>query len=312
MTELEMLVLNNIKKKHSFLEIMQICNLTEEQLCHIVLSLKNKGFSISNKYYYDGRLIYEFNKLIDLAKNYNNQIVMGKSDTSFSAILIADTHIGGERESIDMLNRVYDLCAKQGVHIIIHCGDFIDSFVNENANINNFIERQAEQIDRALKVYPFDSTIFNFICLGNHDLQALAKGNQNLAMAFENNRPDLVPIGWNSGTIKVKSDQILVGHKVNKKFPIEAEEKVIILGHKHYLSYELYKGKIIINVPALDNSRRPILKVNLKLDRGLFTSGVVEEFTLGGGYNLGDFAKTNEIRFELENNGEALKRVLKK
>lgn len=312
MTELEMLVLNSIKKRHSFLEIMQACNLTEEQLCHIILSLKNKGFSISSKYYYNGRLVYEFNKLIDLAKNYNNQIIMGKSDTSFSAILITDTHIGGERESIDMLNRVYDLCTKQGIHIIIHCGDFIDSFVNENANINNFIERQAEQIARALKVYPFDSAILNFICLGNHDLQALAKGNQNLAMAFEANRPDLVPIGWNSGTIKVKNDQILVGHKVNKKFSIEAEEKVIILGHEHYLRYKIYQGKIIINVPALNSSRRPILKLNLKLDKGLFISGVVEEFTLNVGYSSETFTKTNEIRFELESNDKVPKRILKK
>lgn len=40
MTELELLVLNSIKKKHSCLEIMKLYNLTMEQLWNILLSLK--------------------------------------------------------------------------------------------------------------------------------------------------------------------------------------------------------------------------------------------------------------------------------
>lgn len=87
MTELEMLVLNSIKKKHSCLEIMKLYNLTVEQLWNILLSLKNKGFSILRKYYYNGDLVYEFDKLIKENHEYNNKIIMGKNDSTFTAIL---------------------------------------------------------------------------------------------------------------------------------------------------------------------------------------------------------------------------------
>lgn len=310
MTELEMLVLNSVKKKHSCLEIMKLYNLTVEQLWNILLSLKNKGFSILRKYYYNGDLVYEFDKLIKENHEYNNKIIMGKNDSTFTAILIADTHIGGDNENLKALDLVYNLCTNLGIHIIIHCGDFIDSFIN-GKNVDNFIGSQFEQIDRALKLYPCDPEILNFICLGNHDMYALSKGNQNLALAFENRRHDLIPIGWNSGRIQVKKDKILVGHKVNKKFPYENDESVIVMGHKHLLGYEFNKGKAIINVPAIVGFRKAILKLNLKLEKGYFTSGVIEEFTLGEGYNLSGLIKSNEIKFELEKESEARKRILK-
>ena len=41
MTELEMLVLNSVKKKHSCLEIMKLYNLTVEQLWNISLPLND-------------------------------------------------------------------------------------------------------------------------------------------------------------------------------------------------------------------------------------------------------------------------------
>lgn len=308
MTELELQILNSIKKKQSCLEIMKTYNLTNEQLWNILFNLKCQGFSILRKYYYSGELIYDFNKLVT-EQPQNNEIIMGKNDNTFTAILIADTHFGGELESIDMLYRAYNLCAKFGVHIIIHCGDFVDSFVNgKAASIGNFMEHQAKQIDRAIKVYPFDPTIFNFICLGNHDKYALDKGNQNLALVFENRRHDLIPIGWNSGAINIKRDKILVGHKVNKKFFTEVEGNIIILGHKHHLSYEFNKGKIIINVPALNCIRNPILKLTLKLEKGVFISGFIEEYSAS--YGLYGINKSNEIKFDIESSGEARTRTL--
>lgn len=308
MTELELLVLNSIKKKLSCLEIMKLYNLTHEQLWNILFSLKCKGFSFLKKYHYNGTLFYEFNKLTNSSNVFNNQIIMGKTENTFTAILIADTHIGGKYESIDMLYKTYNLCAKFGIHIIIHGGDFIDSFVNENATISNFMERQIEQIDRAIELYPYDPSIFNFVCLGNHESNAFAKGNQNLAMVFENRRHDLIPIGWNSGKIKVKNDYISIGHKVNKSFVTKATEKIMILAHKHYLGYEFNKDKIVIRVPALDCYRKPILKLTLKIERGLFVSGIIEEYTVGD--SLNDINRTNEIKFEIDGEGETRKRTL--
>lgn len=309
MPDLETAIIYSIKKKMTSEEIMTTYNLTKEEFWNVLFNLKCQGFTILKKHYYDGRIIYEFNKTIDQNKNYNNTIFMGKNDTIFSAIIIADTHCGGVQESPEMLEAVYNLCITEGIHNIIHCGDFIDSFVNGNANISNYIERQREQIKQALTIYPYDSSISTFVCLGNHDLNALLKGNQNLALAFENYRHDIVPIGWNSGTLKIKNDTILVGHKVNKKFTAEAEEKIIILGHQHHMGFEFNRNKIIIQAPALDCYRKPVLKITLKLERGKFISGVIEQFTI----NDTIFIKSNEMKFELDNKkeeGEARKRTI--
>jgi len=308
MTELELLVLNSIKKKYSCLDIMKSYNLTHEQLWNILFSLKCKGFSFLRKYHYSGKLFYEFSKLTSLDNSFNNQIIMSKSENTFTAVLISDTHFGGEHERLDILYKVYNLCAKLDIHIIIHCGDFVDSFVNEKATISDYMERQEEQVSEALRIYPYDPSIFNFICLGNHDINALSRGNLNLAMAFENKRHDLVPIGWNFGILKVKNDQILVGHKVNKRFAAMATEKVVLLGHKHKLGYEFNKYKVIINVPALDYYKKVILKLTLKMEKGVFVSGVIEEYSIG--YGLTDINKSNEIKFELDNEGETRKRTL--
>jgi hypothetical protein len=85
---------------------------------------------------------------------------------------------------------------------------------------------------------------------------------------------------------------------------------MIVMGHKHLLGYEFNKGKAIINVPAIVGFRKTILKLNLKLEKGYFVSGAIEEFTLGEGYNLSDLIKSNEIKFELEKESEARKRIL--
>lgn len=311
MTEQEIAIINSIKKKLTCEELMTSYNLSKEELWNIIYGLKLRGFSIIQKYYYDGSIRYEFNKDPDNNTNYNSTIFMGKNDNFFSAILIADTHKGGIHESQQRQESVYNLCSALGVHIIIHCGDFIDSFINENSTINNYMENQAIQIEEALRTYPYDPRITNFICLGNHDLNALLKGNQNLALAFQNTRHDLVPIGWNLGNINVKSDKILVAHKVNKKLPFEREERVILVGHKHKIGYDFYRNKLIIFVPALDCYPKPILKLNLKMEKGKFISGVIEEYSI---VNHNQFGLNNEIRFELRQNDEesVMKRTLTK
>lgn len=312
MSELETAIIYSIKKKMSSEEIMAAYNLSPEQLWNILFNLKGKGYAILKRIYADGRLTYEFNKTVDHNKNYNNSLIMGKKDNTFTAFIIADTHLGGEHESPEMLEALYNLCLKEDVHCIIHCGDFIDSFVNEKATVNNYIERQREQIVKALEVYPYDPHIFTYVCLGNHDLNALQKGNQNLALAFENYRHDLIPIGWNSGIINIKNDQILVGHKVNKKFSVKASERIVILGHQHYMSFNFNKNKVVIQAPALDCYKKPIIKLTLKLERGIFVSGIIEQFSITDHI----FNKSNELKFEFDNKksepevGESRKRTL--
>lgn len=312
MTELEINILNCIKKKMTCNEIITLYHLTHEELWQILLSLKERGFSILRKYYYDGNIVYGFNKDLEgKNKKFSNRVIMGQKDSTFTALLVSDTHLGGENESLDKLEAVYNFCIANGINIIIHCGDFIDSFVNGKGSIPNYMYEQARQIERAIESYPYDKNILNFICLGNHDANALQKGNLNLAVALENRRHDIVPIGWNAGALEIKGDHILVGHKVNKKFPYEANSSIVLLGHKHYLEYEFDNQKMIIHVPSLDCFQKPLVKISLRLEKGLFTSGLIEQYASGGG--VISYERTNEVRFNLSNTEGQItrKRVLK-
>lgn len=296
MTELELSILHDIKKKKSGNEIMKLHSISHEELWNIIYSLEYQGFSFYRKYYYDGNIIYEFNKNIDEENKYNNQIIMGKNDNTFTAIVTADTHYGGSYENQSKMDAIGNLCAKLSINNIIHCGDFIDSFVNEKSTINNFISEQHKQIERALEIYPYDKNILHHVCLGNHDRYALAKAGLNLAKIFNNRRHDIIPIGWNQGMINIKRDKILVCHKVNRKFPFSTDANIILMGHKHHIGYEFCNQKFLIHVPAIDTSSKPIIKLTVKIEKGHFITCYIEELTVRDNIN---FEKTNELKFNL-------------
>ena len=124
------------------------------------------------------------------SKKISVDIITKEQDNKFTALVISDIHLGGGFERLDLLDKIYDYCVKNGIHIIINCGDLIDgTFSLTEKKISSTLE----QVDYLLKKYPFDKSILNFALLGDHDYSVLHETGQDLMITLSSYRQDIVP-----------------------------------------------------------------------------------------------------------------------
>ena len=63
------------------------------------------------------------------------------------------------------MDRIYNYCISNNIHIIFFGGDLVDGTFGKNTRIDNI----DEQLAYIMKKYPFDKSIINFGVLGDHD-----------------------------------------------------------------------------------------------------------------------------------------------
>lgn len=308
MTEAQLQLIELINKKYSNNEIMRKLKLTPRQLALRLSNLKRKGFELERKYFSDGEVEYSTTK--ELSKKENEvDIITSPEEENLQALVISDTHFGrkknspfGNGERIDLIEECFNFCAKEGIHIIIHCGDFIDSFMYPKIiDISPIV--QEKQIKYALKSYPYDKSINTFLCLGNHDYFALTKYGLNLSTILQEKRHDIVPIGFGYGKINIKNDHLSIVHKLRNGItpPIYNEENTFILkGHSHRMRYKMRSSAPVIYVPALldedenPNFAKSVLKLSIEFQNGLFRTCLIEQFLIDHG-----FQKISDCIFDL-------------
>lgn len=304
-------ILEMISKNASVNEICSATGLSNKQLFYRLNMLKIKGFDFSKKYYYDGEICYKLNKKFNMEEEVS--LITKPSDKEFKAVFITDLHLANVGERIDLLNKIYDFCAKEEINIIINCGDLIDGLIGNKKYKK--IKNIEDQIEYALKNYPFDKNILNFICLGNHDYNALESSGQNLEIALLNRRHDIVPLGYGNGTLNIKNDSILVLHPstFSKNELKNISAGLIIRGHSHNSQNIIHGNVVDIHLAPLSNmhinkySTLPgFIKATISFNRGIFNIGTFEQFVF-----LDKLYKVNESSYELfkgkNNNQEIIK-----
>lgn len=318
MSDLTLELIKLISQGKTVNEISKKLQLSNRQIYNMLTLIKNKGFDFERKYYYNGDIIYVPKKKVNQVQNEGISIITEPSDKTFRAILISDLHMGSRYERLDLLNKIYDYCIKENIHIIINGGDVIDGMIgNKNKKHDNIIQ----QVDYAFRNYPFDKSILNFTVLGNHDIDSLHKVGQDFAEVLKNYRHDIVPLGYEEGQINIKNSKIFVQHplfieKVNR---VPKKECLILKGHYHKMKLNTYSNKIVINIPSLsdikfsDNEFLPgAIEMELKFNNGFITLGnfkhmlidkkihIINEIQLNFHYKTGDLQnlkiKNEEVR----------------
>jgi predicted MPP superfamily phosphohydrolase len=74
--------------------------------------------------------------------------------------------MGNEFEELSLLDNAFEYCEKNGINIILNCGDFIDG---KSSNYNQIITDAYHQIEYFLDNYPKSDSIITFGVGGNHD-----------------------------------------------------------------------------------------------------------------------------------------------
>ena len=240
--EIDSILVELIKQNYSTNKIIDILNISREELYKRIMNIRNNGFGVYRNCTINGDVIYGNITTLNTSNRHKNKLKLEIPDevTSFKSILISDLHLGGEHERLDLLNYVYDYCSNNNINIIFNCGDLIDGLYHCS---NPTIKDANNLINKLINDYPFDKNILNIICLGNHDLYFLDKFGINLKNILLNHRHDLLPAGFGNAKIIMKKDAIYLQHKLSNEVDDKQTMKanpIIFQGHKHFSKPNIY------------------------------------------------------------------------
>ena len=280
-------------------EICHILNISNKQLYNNLTILQNKGFHYRRKYYSNGAIVYRPIKTIPGLKDFYSKkdvsIITSHNEVEIKTLEISDLHCGNELERLDLLDRVYNYCIKNNIHIIFLCGDIIDgTYTKGNQNIKDTYY----QIEYVIKNFPFDKNILVISIAGDHDFSNLYNNSQDIITMLKNYRHDIILGDYSNMFVHLKNDRIHLFHRINGGMFIKGDEAIVYSGHYHkYSVNQNADGTLYITVPSLSNINQPMptaIQSTLK-----FNKGYINEVYLNQIYFGDDDYILNETKFNI-------------
>ena len=242
MTNLQKSVLNLVKRNASITEIKEILGIDDYRLIRTLKSLEDNGYAALKEYYASGDVRLNLKKDKEPEK-----IKIEGVKNHFKIGVVADSHLGSDRERPDYIDMAANYFESRGIHYVLHGGDFIDGLGKSRFKT---LEGEANY---ALKRYPKANDVTTFVTLGDHDKQPLIDEGYNFGKRMENKRLDLVPIGIGYGEIGVGNETIAILHKITKKKKSNYESRIILLAHGHKSCCELEEDHLRVRVPPISD-----------------------------------------------------------
>ena len=201
----------------------------------------------SRNYTSEGDIIYKQENTIP---EEDNTSVLKLDDSYLKILVISDLHFGNSKDRLDRIDRAFNYCLKNNIHIIFCCGDLLDGTYSQVIqNIPEFYE----QVDYFIKKYPFDKNILTFGVGGDHDLSGITDKGQNFLEAIYNYRHDCIIPSFCNAIIKIKDASILLHHHIQKG-KIPGNYFINFFGHSHKYDVNIEKnGRMVVKVPSLSD-----------------------------------------------------------
>ncbi len=271
LTEKQMKFIELIKNEKNIVNIQEEMNLSDKRLMTTLHTLRDKGYNILEHFDSCGNhtLQIGYKTISDIPEI--NEI----KNNTITLLAISDTHLTSKYADRDALDKVYQYAISEGISYIIHTGDLIDDLYMSQ-------QEQEKQLLKVVKEYPKDKSVTTFYIQGNHDLSTLKYSGIDLSKFISSYRFDLVPLGIDSGKLKINNSLISLYHKqnpLNNKYQtINDNSKITLRGHSHIYKLIPYKNSgnhmgIMVQLPCLCSmtmkNRKNILEkgfVKLKLN----------------------------------------------
>ena len=261
-------------------EICERLNISSKRLYQELLKLKNYGINCSRKYYSDGTIKYKGIsdlKGIDVDDcSQNRTIITDVGEDKIKMLVISDLHFGNSLERLDLINRAYEYCIKNGISIILCGGDLIDgSFTGGEQKISDLYK----QVEYFLNNYPSDKNILTFGVAGDHDVSTLFNDALDIRKICDNYRHDIIIGGYGNMGINLKNDLILLHHRI-KNVKLVNGCSIVLFGHTHSYSVEVLNDVLNISIPTLSNIVEPMptaLELNIYFNKGYIVSSVIKQ-----------------------------------
>ena len=253
MIEINSQILKLMKEGHSLNQIRETLTLSDKMFLSALKEIRSNYHNFTKKYVDDGTVFYlpENPKLILPP----NKIELVSTKDTFRAIFISDLHCGNKRQRLDLLHVVYEYAIKNNIFVIINTGDVLENIYSIPPS--ELKQKTVEgQMNSLIRNHPYAPNIINLILYGNHDYKALTDQGIDVASIIEQERYDLVSLGYGEAFIKTKKDEIGLQHNIGpgRHTSLPEGPRVIFKGHSHKMKYNLKKGQAVINVPALSDA----------------------------------------------------------
>lgn len=230
--------------------------LTNQELIDRLNKLKMNGYLFDRECYED-RVYYKLKKSlkedkIPLTINHNNK--------DMRMMLISDFHIGSDYDSPEKFEYIYNYCIQNKIHSILVLGDIINGTKYEKSlRVKNIESQLCEFIEK----YPYDSSINNYILLGNHDFHSIQQESFDISKMLFNSRYDFINLGYIESLIRIYGFPILLLHSnkddsmIHKYLREYPDISLVLEGHFHKFAIDRVNNSVIkLNVPTLSNDPR--------------------------------------------------------
>ena len=279
-------LLQLLKTSKTNKEICDTLKISTNQLYNELLKLKNMGMRYTRSYYSDGSIKYKNISTMQALKSYMNvgqgkTIITDINENNMKFLLISDLHFGNELERIDLIDRAYNYCAKNGINIILCGGDLIDgAFTKGKQKISDLYQ----QIEYFIKNYPQDKNILTFSVAGDHDISAFNMASLDIVEMCNNFRHDIIIGGYNNTEINLKNDKIHLYHHIEAGSIRQTSAPIILHGHSHQYSTEIKNDSLNITLPTLSNIVQPMpsaLELDVYFSNGYIANSIVKHLYFG-------------------------------
>lgn len=223
MTELESDILDLMKEDYSPYSISVLLGIDMKTLYYEMNKLK---YSFQNT----RRIIHNGN-VQDTGREQNEYAIWtNENNKHIKLLIVGDMHVGSKNESRKNMDLAYNTAINENIHIALNLGDLIDGELGGPKYYRNV----DSQVERFIDTYPMDKNIVNLVCLGNHDYYINTE--TNIGKSINEERPDIICMGYGIQTVKIKDDKITLRH------PIAHEQEpsggLILRGHTHISMFQ--------------------------------------------------------------------------
>jgi len=199
-----------------------------------------------------------------------------KIGKTYKFAAIGDTHLCSNHEMLDELKTFYEICKKEGVTDVYHCGDIVAGqkiFRGQEHQVHTF--GAENQVDYFVKNYPKVDGITTHFITGNHDYIYYKIAGVDIGHMVEERREDMVYLGPFQADVMWKGIKLIrLMHpdgglsyarsyklqKIIEQIPSGEKPRILLAGHYHVSIFMDYRNILSYLVGAFEGQSPYLLR----------------------------------------------------
>lgn len=198
-----LLLIDLLRNRATIPVLMTKLALSRYEILGLIKEIEDEGIFAVKKTEDDENPFYTLERnLIPERNKYNHAI--GETST-FTFMVISDSHLGSKNEQLTFLNFLYDEAERRGITNVYHCGDISEGFKKSRDDHMYSLHSIGfdDQADYIIRNYPERESVTTYFITGNHDHFHIQNGGANIGKRIAASREDMVYLGINTAVINL-------------------------------------------------------------------------------------------------------------